>query len=82
MTRDVASFWVRGPDVQAPWAGWDGERTIPFHAPSQPAEGLDLVSRHLETPFHVSFVAELRAMTSAGDQVNQYLTIPVRVAPR
>jgi len=80
LSRTVAAFWVRGPrdyDLLTSWS--DSAR--PFHAPSQPGDGLTLRARDVDAPQEVAFAAELSATASDGREVHKRLTIPVRITP-
>jgi hypothetical protein len=78
--RTAAAFWLKAPfDFEVVLRWEDSQR--PFHAPSQPGEGLDVLARRIETTHETVFVACLSAKTSDGERIERTLNIPVKIIP-
>jgi hypothetical protein len=79
LSKTVAPFWVKQPTEIALLLGWDIGPEVPFHATSQPSEGLKLYTAGETSTGQVSFHAELRARMADGQEVRRQLSIPVQI---
>ena len=79
LERVVAPFWVEQPADIALLLGWGAGPEAPFHAASQPGEGLKLYAVDEASVGQVSFQAELCARMASGQEVRRQLTIPVQI---
>ena len=78
--RTVAPFWVQGPHDSYQWMNWNAPDR-PFHAPSQPGEGLTLYAAGIPEPVTAVFAAELHTVAADGREVRRSLAVPVVVIP-
>jgi hypothetical protein len=79
--RTVAPFWVRGACGYEIHSGWS-DATRPFHAASQPGQGLTIATPDVDTESSLLFSADLTARLSTNDGlIVRHLDIPVRLVP-
>jgi hypothetical protein len=79
LSKTVVPFWVKQPADIALLLGWGIGPEVPFHATSQPSEGLELYAADERSAGQVVFRAELRARMAKGQEVRRQLTIPVQI---
>jgi hypothetical protein len=79
MSKTVAPFWVKQPADIALLLGWAAGPEIPFHATSQPGEGLKLYAADETSVGQVTFQAELHARMADGQDVRRQTDIPVQI---
>lgn len=77
--RTVAPFWIKPPGAIAPGDSW-GDATRPFHAPSQPGDGLILRAAGGGAQNDVIFTVELSARRADGSALARKLAVPIRFA--
>jgi hypothetical protein len=78
--RTTAAFWLKAPfdfEVVNRWE--DPQR--PFHAPSQPGDGLEVFARRIDAPQETCFTARLEATAVDGKRIERTLNVPVRINP-
>jgi hypothetical protein len=78
--RTVAPFWIRAPFDFDLKIRWDDPKR-PFHAPSQPGDGLEVYARRIEQAHTATFVARLAATTADGHAIERRLEVPVKIIP-
>jgi hypothetical protein len=76
----VAAFWLKAPFNFENVNRWEDPQR-PFHAPSQPGEGLEVLARRIETAQETVFTARLSATTVDGQRVERSLNVPVKLIP-
>lgn len=78
--QEVAPFWVMWPpdiDLVPSWH----TNTVPFHANTQPGQGLTLVASGIDHPLHATFETTLSAITGTGTTIERHLTVPILIVP-
>ncbi|MCU0521149.1 MAG: hypothetical protein MUF84_10715 [Anaerolineae bacterium] len=78
--QDVTPFWVMWPPDIELVPTWD-RNGVPFHANTQPGQGLTLVASNVDRPVHASFEAVLAATTDSGKTIERALTVPILIVP-
>jgi hypothetical protein len=78
-SRTVAPFWVLAPGgrglINQP------DESVSSHYPSQPGEGLTVLSAEVSQPVQVIFTARLVAAAGGGKTVENTLQVPVTIEP-
>ncbi len=76
MSRAVAPFWVKPPSALVLRDSW-GDPTRPFHAPSQPGDGLILHIEGGAPQEDVTFTIGLSARRADGSILTRQLVVPI-----
>jgi len=70
-------MWPPDIDLVPSWH----TNTVPFHANTQPGQGLTLVASGIDHPLHATFETTLSAITGTGTTIERHLTVPILIVP-
>jgi len=76
----VAAYWLKAPFEFEIINRWEDTR-FPFHAPSQPGEGLTVNARRINDLYETRLIASLTAHAADGQNFVRQVSIPVKIVP-
>jgi hypothetical protein len=79
--QKVAAYWLKAPFEFEIINRWE-DIQAPFHAPSQPGDGLKVFARGLDVPRETCLTACLNAISADGQRLERRVNVPITILPR